>query len=78
MLFRSFEPEVLHAHGASDGDLDLQRVLETVCDTHEFESREDGAWVELTKRTWAGSDDGEAAVARPEDPAFGGGSVGAA
>ena len=31
--------------------LDLQRVLETVCDTHEFESREDGAWVELTKRT---------------------------
>jgi serine/threonine-protein kinase RsbW len=46
-----FEPEVLRATDASDGGLDLQRVLETVCDTHEFESREDGAWVELTKRT---------------------------
>ena len=46
-----FEPEALHARDASDGDLDLQRVLETVCDTHEFESREDGAWVQLTKRT---------------------------
>lgn len=46
-----FEPERLHASDASDGELDLQRVLETVCDTHEFESREDGAWVELTKRT---------------------------
>ncbi len=46
-----FEPEALLPSGASDGGLDLQRVLETVCDTHEFESREDGAWVELTKRT---------------------------
>ncbi len=45
-----FEPETLHPGDASDGDLDLQRVLETVCDTHEFESREDGAWVELTKQ----------------------------
>jgi len=46
-----FEAEALQAAEASDGGLDLQRVLETVCDTHEFESREDGAWVELTKRT---------------------------
>ena len=45
-----FEPEALHPSEASEG-LDLQRVLETVCDTHEFESREDGAWVELTKQT---------------------------
>ena len=35
---------------ASDGDLDLQRVLDTVCDTHEVEERDGGAWVELTKR----------------------------
>ncbi len=46
-----FEPDVLHPADAADGGLNLQRVLETVCDTHEFESREDGAWVELTKRT---------------------------
>ncbi|HEY2355185.1 MAG TPA: hypothetical protein VGH79_09845 [Gaiellaceae bacterium] len=46
-----FEPDALRSNDASAGDLDLQRVLETVCDTHEFESREDGAWVELTKRT---------------------------
>jgi hypothetical protein len=46
-----FEPEALHPSGTFDGSLDLQRVLETVCDTHEFEAREDGAWVELTKRT---------------------------
>ena len=48
-----FEPEVLDPSDASDGGLDLQLVLETVCDTHEFELREDGAWVELTKRTAA-------------------------
>jgi len=46
-----FEPEALQPTANHDGELDLQRVLETVCDTHEFESREDGAWVELTKRT---------------------------
>jgi hypothetical protein len=73
-----FEPDVLQSSETADGGLDLQRVLETVCDTHEFESREDGAWVELTKRTWAGSAGGEAAIARPEDPASGGGPVGAA
>jgi hypothetical protein len=44
-----FAPEVLHeAH--SDGPLDLHRVLETVCDTHEIEERDVGAWVEVTKR----------------------------
>ena len=37
-----------------DGGLDLQRVLETVCDTHEVEERDGGAWVELTKRTARG------------------------
>ena len=30
--------------------LDLRRVLDTVCDTHEVVERDDGAWVELTKR----------------------------
>jgi hypothetical protein len=42
-------PERLHAADSDDG-LDLQRVLETVCDKHEVEERADGAWVELTKR----------------------------
>ncbi|HET8752162.1 MAG TPA: hypothetical protein VFM43_06505 [Gaiellaceae bacterium] len=44
-----FAPEKLHA-GESDGGLDLRRVLETVCDTHEVEERDGGAWVELSKR----------------------------
>ena len=44
-----FPPEKLHA-GESDGGLDLRRVLETVCDTHEVEERDGGAWIELTKR----------------------------
>jgi anti-sigma regulatory factor (Ser/Thr protein kinase) len=44
-----FAPEALH-EGDSDGGLDLHRVLETVCDTHEVEERDGGAWVELTKR----------------------------
>ena len=46
-----FEPAALQASDPSAGGLDLQRVLETVCDRHEFESREDGAWIELTKQT---------------------------
>ena len=46
-----FEPEALDPSDAADGGLDLKLVLETVCDTHEFESRDDGAWVELTKHT---------------------------
>jgi hypothetical protein len=48
-----FEPDALQPSDTSEGGLDLQRVLETVCDTFEFESREDGAWIELTKRTAA-------------------------
>jgi hypothetical protein len=44
-----FPPEKVHA-ADSDGGLDLRRVLETVCDTHEVEERDGGAWVELTKR----------------------------
>jgi hypothetical protein len=44
-----FAPELVHA-GESEGGLDLRRVLETVCDTHEVEERDGGAWVELTKR----------------------------
>ena len=35
----------------TDGnELGLRRVLETVCDSHEVEERDGGAWVELTKR----------------------------
>jgi len=44
-----FAPELVH-ETESHGGLDLRRVLETVCDTHEVEERDDGAWVELTKR----------------------------
>ena len=44
-----FSPEQLHA-ADSDGGLDLRRVLETVCDMHEVEERDGGAWVQLTKR----------------------------
>lgn len=43
-----FALELLQA-AESEGELDLRRVLETVSDTHEFEERDDGAWVELTK-----------------------------
>jgi hypothetical protein len=44
-----FSPDKVHA-SESNGGLDLHRVLETVCDTHEVEERDGGAWVELTKR----------------------------
>ena len=44
-----FPPDRVHATD-SDRGLDLRRVLETVCDTHEVEERDGGAWVELTKR----------------------------
>jgi hypothetical protein len=74
-----FPPDKVH-EVAPDGDLDLQRVLDTVCDTHEVEERDGGAWVELTKRIArkAGSADGEAAGALPEDPAAFGDSGGTA
>jgi hypothetical protein len=44
-----FAPEKLH-EVEEDGGLDLHRVLATVCDTHEIEEREGGAWVELSKQ----------------------------
>jgi hypothetical protein len=44
-----FSPEKVHAVDGNGG-LDLHRVLETVCDTHEVEERDGSAWVELTKR----------------------------
>jgi hypothetical protein len=44
-----FAPEKVQDEASGD-DLDLHRVLATVCDTHEVEEREGGAWVELTKR----------------------------
>jgi hypothetical protein len=44
-----FPPEKVHAE-ESAGGLDLHRVLETVCDTHEVEERDGSAWVELSKR----------------------------
>jgi hypothetical protein len=48
-----FPPEKVRA-GESERGLDLRRVLETVCDTHEVDERDGGAWVELTKRVAAG------------------------
>jgi hypothetical protein len=48
-----FPPETVQAGESEDG-LDLRRVLETVCDTHEVEERDGGAWVELTKRVTSG------------------------
>jgi hypothetical protein len=48
-LLGPFSPEKVHASD-SDGSIGLHRVLETVCDTHEVEERDGGAWVELSKR----------------------------
>jgi hypothetical protein len=50
-----FPPEKVHAE-ESAGGLDLHRVLETVCDSHEIEERDGGAWVELSKRIAAGAE----------------------
>jgi hypothetical protein len=47
-----FAPELL-AGAEADGGLDLRRVLDTVCDTHEVVEHDDGAWVELTKNVAA-------------------------
>jgi hypothetical protein len=44
-----FAPAAVRA-GDSGAELDLGRVLDTVCETHEVEERDGGAWVELTKR----------------------------
>ena len=45
-----FEPDLRPVDESDGSGLDLRRVLETVCDTHELEQRDDGTWVELTKR----------------------------
>jgi hypothetical protein len=45
-----FPAEAIHAEEGQGAGLDLERVLETVCDTHEVASHDDGSWVELTKR----------------------------
>ena len=50
-----FPPEKVHAE-ESAGGLDLHRVLETVCDSHEIEERDGGAWVELSKRIANGAE----------------------
>ena len=42
-----FSPEEVHT-AETEGGLDLHRVLETVCDTHEVEERDDGAWVAVS------------------------------
>jgi hypothetical protein len=34
----------------STGDLNLRRILDAVCDSVAIEDRDDGEWVELTKR----------------------------
>jgi hypothetical protein len=47
-----FAPELL-PEAEADGGLDLRRVLDTVCDTHQVVERDDGAWVELTKNVAA-------------------------
>ena len=44
-----FEPEALGGDGSDGDSLDLQRVLATVCDTHEVQERDGAVWVELTK-----------------------------
>ena len=45
-----FPPEALGELEQEGDKLGLRRVLETVCDTHEVEERDGGAWVELSKR----------------------------
>jgi hypothetical protein len=44
-----FAPETVYER-EPESVLDLRCVLETVCDTHEIDERQGGAWVELTKR----------------------------
>lgn len=45
-----FEPDALQEDGGADSGLDLGRVLDTVTDTHEVDSRDGRAWVQLSKR----------------------------
>jgi hypothetical protein len=73
-----FSPETVQDDDERGSDLDLRRVLETVCDTHGIDHRPDGAWVELTKTLTAvaGGAGGEATGPRPQGPAaFGGGGA---
>ena len=44
-----FPPEKVHASRRRTAASTCSRVLETVCDTHEVEERDGGAWVELTQ-----------------------------
>jgi hypothetical protein len=46
-----FVPAALDELDADDGSFGLRRILETVCDSFELEERDDGSWVQLTKRT---------------------------
>jgi hypothetical protein len=46
-----FEPAALQEDPEADSSgLDLRRVLDTVADSHEVETRDGGTWVQLTKR----------------------------
>jgi hypothetical protein len=46
-----FDPGVFQDDPAAEASgLDLRRVLEAVTDTHEVETRDGGAWVQLSKR----------------------------
>jgi anti-sigma regulatory factor (Ser/Thr protein kinase) len=48
-----FEAAALADLEEDGSGLGLRRVLDTVCDTVEVDKRDDGAWVELTKRAVA-------------------------
>ena len=46
-----FDPPALQEDPEADSSgLDLRRVLDTVTDSHEVETRDGGTWVQLTKR----------------------------
>jgi len=46
-----FDPDALQDdEGPGSSALDLSRVLDTVADTHEIDSRDGRAWVQLSKR----------------------------
>lgn len=48
-----FAAAALQEDPEGDSRLDLHRVLDTVTDTHEVDVRDDGAWVQITKRLTA-------------------------
>ena len=45
-----FDPGALQDEGGASSGLDLRRVLDTVTDTHEVDSRDGHAWVQISKR----------------------------